>query len=66
MQSLLLITLLVFELVEQVIFYEDNTPSMIVPRTFSCWNAVGNDQIINKIEEEEEITLMSVEQNLKN
>ena len=47
--------LLVFVLVEQVYIYDDNTPSMIVPRTASpIGMQLATDQIINKIEEEEE------------
>ena len=35
--------------------YEDNTPSMIVPRTTSpIGMQLATDQIINKIEEDEE------------
>ena len=35
--------------------YEDNTPSMIVPRTASpVGMQLATDQIINKIEEEED------------
>ena len=37
--------------------YEDNTPSMIVPRTTSSVGMqLATDQIINKIEEDEEKT----------